>query len=131
MRISDWSSDVCSSDLNLLQQPPRIFVVLRQNADPAVEHEVIPYLVTADAYEGEHYGQAGDEIVDAVSMPPEVMALVADFVKVHHVEEVFVKRKRKKAKNAEDESFSRRPRSEEHTSELPSLMRHPYAVFCL
>src|SRR3546814_914318 len=42
-------------------------------------------------------------------MPPEVMALVADFVKVHHVEEVFVKRKRKKAKNAEDESFSRRP----------------------
>src|SRR3546814_8318631 len=22
-------------------------------------------------------------------------------------------------------------RSEEHTSELPSLMRHPYAVFCL
>src|SRR3546814_15842480 len=66
-------------------------------------------LVTADAYEGEHYGQAGDEIVDAVSMPPEVMALVADFVKVHHVEEVFVKRKRKKAKNAEDESFSRRP----------------------
>src|SRR3546814_21129118 len=87
MRISDWSSDVCSSDLNLLQQPPRIFVVLRQNADPAVEHEVIPYLVTADAYEGEHYGQAGDEIVDAVSMQPEVMALVADFVKVPHVEE--------------------------------------------
>src|SRR3546814_8078367 len=22
-------------------------------------------------------------------------------------------------------------RSEEHTSELPSLMRHPYAIFCL
>src|SRR3546814_5603340 len=30
-----------------------------------------------------------------------------------------------------DYQFSVVPRSEEHTSELPSLMRIPYAVFCL
>src|SRR3546814_1568622 len=112
MRISDWSSDVCSSDLNLLQQPPRIFVVLRQNADPDVEHEVIPYLVTADAYDGEHYGQAGDEIVVEVRKPPEVMAQGADSVKANNVEEDLVKRKSKKAKNDEDEAIRGRTQSE-------------------
>src|SRR3546814_9602611 len=30
-----------------------------------------------------------------------------------------------------DEAFARRRRSEEHTSELQSLMRTSYAVFCL
>src|SRR3546814_3223170 len=30
-----------------------------------------------------------------------------------------------------DQSHGRSPRSEEHTSELQSLMRIPYAVFCL
>src|SRR3546814_8848204 len=31
----------------------------------------------------------------------------------------------------EDCNFQRQPRSEEHTSELQSLMRNSYAVFCL
>src|SRR3546814_4414217 len=34
-----FRSDTLGYKDNLLQQPPRIFVVLRQNADPAVEHE--------------------------------------------------------------------------------------------
>src|SRR3546814_13329181 len=83
-----FRSDTLGYKDNLLQQPPRIFVVLRQNADPAVEHEVIPYLVTADASAGENYGQAGDEIVDAVRKPPVGRALVRGIGQVHHVEGV-------------------------------------------
>src|SRR3546814_947895 len=32
---------------------------------------------------------------------------------------------------ADESGYVKRPRSEEHTSELQSLMRHSYAVFCL
>lgn len=107
-----FRSDTPGYEINLLQQPPRVYVVLRQNSDPAVEHEVIPYLVTANAYETEHYAQDGDEIVEAVAMPAEVVALVDDFVKAHPTNDVFVKRKRKGAKGAkaaEADPFSRRP----------------------
>ena len=54
-------------------------------------------LVTADPYEGE--GLAGDPglVVEAVAMPDTVRAEVAAFFEAHHVEEPFVKRKRKRA----------------------------------
>jgi len=94
--------------VNLSQEPPRIFVILRSNIDPAIDHELIPYLVTADPFEAQHYLDSGEEIVEAVTVPAEVLAFVRDFVEAHHVEEVFVKRRRKEAKG-EDEPFSRRP----------------------
>lgn len=103
-----FRSDTDGYKMNLAQQPPRIFVVLRRNEDPAVDHEMVPYLVTANPYETQHYVESGEEIVDGVAMPGEVMALVADFADAHHVEEVFVKRRRKEAKE-QDEPFSRRP----------------------
>lgn len=103
-----FRSDTPGYEFNLVQEPPRVFVVLRPNSDPAVEHEVIPYLVTANAYETEHYAQDGDEIVEGVVMPAEVVALLADFVKANPVNDTFVKRKRKNAKGRDD-PFSRRP----------------------
>src|SRR3546814_3316815 len=75
MRISDWSSDVCSSDLN------------RQVA-AVVEEEVAV--------------DVGREHPDAVA------ALEVDVARRRDLQ-----------------------RSEEHTSELQSLMRISYAVFCL
>src|SRR3546814_6940866 len=99
--------------MNLAQRPPRVFVVLRRAAESGAEHELLPYLVTVDAYATEHYTDSGEEVVEGVAMPPEVVTLVADFCETHHVEQPFVKR------------------SEEHTSELQSLMRSSYAAFCL
>jgi hypothetical protein len=53
--------------------------------------------VSADPAEGESYTQVGDDLVEAVPMPPAVQAIVAAFVAEHHVERLFVKRKRDRA----------------------------------
>src|SRR3546814_2490600 len=89
MRISDWSSDVCSSDLNLAD-PGRILIA---SPDPGIVEALSPggWSDCADARERTW------------------MFLVGD--------------------NAAAEQFGLR--SEEHTSELQSLMRISYAVFCL
>lgn len=94
--------------VNLSQEPPRVFVVLRARPDNAEGHELIPFLVTADPFEAQNYLNSGEEVVEPVAMPLEVLALVRDFVEVHHVETVFTKRQRKDAKGRAD-PFSRRP----------------------
>src|SRR3546814_5951424 len=100
MRISDWSSDVCSSDLQLLDtvEPRRAF---------DGQHGLInqPQLILGDSNTQIEFGPAttlnrfghfGTE--DNRPSPP---------------------------------CFLRAVRSEEHTSELQSLMRSSNAVFCL
>src|SRR3546814_10015256 len=90
MRISDWSSDVCSSDLLLLKRLDR-----------------------RDRQTGKIAGlvdEAGRLVLD-------LLDLVVDLLQRpgggQHVLRVVA------------------GRSEEHTSELQSLMRISYAVFCL
>lgn len=82
--------------VNLAQQPPRIFVVLRDDDDPDSEHELLPFLVTVCPYEAQDYLDSGEEQVEAVSMPEAVAAFVQDYCGRHHVEETFTKRKRKR-----------------------------------
>src|SRR3546814_9073308 len=78
MRISDWSSDVCSSDLSCRSESPQS-VRSRIRAVPGWQHH---------ADDSRYRGLSRQHLL--------------------HV-----------------------PRSEEHTSELQSLMRISYAVFCL
>src|SRR3546814_10472005 len=104
MRISDWSSDVCSSDLaspistesQAAFAPPPI----EQVVAAIKEHK--PDLVFA----------AHVETASGIMLPEDYMRQVA--AAVHAVGGLFVL-----------------DRSEEHTSELQSLMRNSYAVFCL
>src|SRR3546814_10304835 len=107
MRISDWSSDVCSSDLfaDALQRRGggRAFEVLGIFPQRA-RH------VCAD--------QARRDAIDAHPLRPEFDREIARDLHVGGL---------RNAIGADD----RRPRSEEHTSELQSLMRISYAVFCL
>src|SRR3546814_6345555 len=89
MRISDWSSDVCSSDL-----------LAHEDGGQAVAQHAL------------HGGQQLRLVVDH-----HVVARgIAPLDRVEHVLLVQV---------------DQHPRSEEHTSELQSLMRSSYAVFCL
>src|SRR3546814_7622865 len=91
MRISDWSSDVCSSDL-------------RPSGDVGRRVAAIGL--------GRNIGHFGHRKGDDVHRQ-----------NAHHGEA---------AQRVEgDEAFARNFRSEEHTSELQSLMRISYAVFCL
>ena len=76
-------------------QTPSVYIVLRSDdADSPsglrVEH------VTVSPYEAQDYADSGEEIVEKVPMPPAVLSWVADFVRDHHVEEEFVKRRRNK-----------------------------------
>src|SRR3546814_10347819 len=118
MRISDWSSDVCSSDLDY----PRLGAVGdghqhrggHDRAAPAAD--VVVALVAREQHDA--FGRMVERAAQAVG-------------------------ERHAASNAKNApslhtpagvsppASARSARSEEHTSELQSLMRISYAVFCL
>ncbi len=85
--------------LNLSKPVPAVYVVLRPGEE-AEDHEVEPFLVTVCPYEAQDYLDADDDIVEGVAMPEAVIAWVQDFVDRHYRDEPFVKRKRKKWKEA-------------------------------
>ncbi len=79
---------------NLRLETPLLWVILRPvEADPPYELAA----VTADPAEGEAMTEAGANLVDTVTMPKPMQDAIAAFVAEHHVEEVFVKRKRDRA----------------------------------
>ena len=91
---------------NLTHQPPRLFVVLRSGEDAEGDHDVVPFLVTACPYEAQDYLDSGEELVEPVIMPPGVAAFVQAYIDRHHVDEPFLKRKRKRH-DPEESGFSR------------------------
>src|SRR3546814_6566910 len=122
MRISDWSSDVCSSDLGLIPYRtaaecidwsipcPSIFERKRPLAEATLKRiargvmryvvdAANPFIVPIANYGAGLRVNAADEPLTTITANPKGGA--------HAV------------------------RSEEHTSELQSLMRISYAVFCL
>src|SRR3546814_8682117 len=86
MRISDWSSDVCSSDLEV-----------------AVIEDFLPAQLSEDEAKAAIAAIVAQLGASSLKDMGRVMAAVKE----------------------------RHGRSEEHTSELQSLMRISYAVFCL
>ncbi len=94
--------------VNLSQDPPRLYIVLRKEEEGRCDHEVVPFLVTVSPYEAQDYLDSGEDQVDAVPMPDGVIAFVQNFITRHHVDEPFRKRKRKPADSG-DEAFARRP----------------------
>src|SRR3546814_8821673 len=109
MRISDWSSDVCSSDLDEN--------ALASEALRRVEQESSTWLVADLA---RHI---------ATLLPPGVAANAIEHVDV--IDRIAVRGAARCLELAPDHEGPYRRRSEEHTSELQSLMRTSYAVFCL
>src|SRR3546814_8742760 len=99
MRISDWSSDVCSSDL-VSQDERESGVRAILNFGHTFGHAIEAGLGFGAWLHGEAVGCG---MVQAAELSQQVLGLSAQNV----------------------------ARSEEHTSELQSLMRISYAVFCL
>src|SRR3546814_7533087 len=98
MRISDWSSDVCSSDLDALRSP-----ALREvGRGQATKRDIA--VARTQSFADQIRVAAVRAIQDAVDLAKAVQPVGRRIV-------------------------SRR--SEEHASELQSLMRISYAVFCL
>src|SRR3546814_6139815 len=96
MRISDWSSDVCSSDLRRVCSPPRTVPSTRWSP---------PRCAVGMRREGGVYRAVSGDVESPAGIGRVVLSERGD--------------------PRPDE------RSEEHTSELQSLMRNSYAVFCL
>src|SRR3546814_10511582 len=109
MRISDWGSDVCSSDLD------------RDRARRAAEQD-----------------RFGERAMHRRLEPGQV-AIIASMLGAAHAISAPPPNERKDRKKLDAAKAIDRPkmiwisrrRSEEHTSELQSLMRISYAVFCL
>src|SRR3546814_2551254 len=125
MRISDWSSDVCSSDLLWRRQRysrlrPGVQPHLRQRAGHRPKQRGL------DRSRPER--SAGRLGLCHVGMPTAVEQ------RAHRPLWLFRERDRRLQHHALATALRRRggaDRSEEHTSELQSLMRISYAVFCL
>src|SRR3546814_5052072 len=124
MRISDWSSDVCSSDLLFGRVRKNRRAVLRAHviALPVQlrgivdVQENIQNIVIADdvgvKLHPDRLGMAGIAVADlTIGRVCDPAAGITAFHRQHALQII--------------------ERSEEHTSELQSLMRSSYAVYCL
>src|SRR3546814_6366496 len=113
MRISDWSSDVCSSDLPYADQTGQVPV--RVEFPDGVTGVLRSYVGLQEWIWTANFEAYGAFPARLGSMPPG--------------------RYRFCVEGRSRQSFAFVPyafcRSEEHTSELQSLMRISYAVFCL
>jgi hypothetical protein len=79
---------------NLRTEAPLLWVALRPT-DGEPPYEI--FMVTANPAEGEALTEPATDLVDTVPMPDPIREAVAAFVAEHHVEQVFVKRKRDRA----------------------------------
>src|SRR3546814_3136933 len=113
MRISDWSSDVCSSDLQTLGLGPGVgddlFGILRRLVRLGLIAGKQRLSLGAQPGRLVQFGLYLGGI--AVQRPPD---------RLRHL-----------FPDHDADQDQHRNRSEEHTSELQSLMRISYAVFCL
>src|SRR3546814_1852496 len=133
LRISDWSSDVCSSDLVVIARVggcedcgsranTECHELWSYDEDLAVQKLAGFRAVCKDCHETYHLGYAS--VRDRYAVAFQRLVTINRILK-HETEEF------------EEEIFSKflrrseLERSEEHTSELQSLMRNSYAVFCL
>src|SRR3546814_7809073 len=130
MRISDWSSDVCSSDLDDYDVLQRLHAVDldQQLRDDRALH-VGADAGAAGAEHGVHLVEEDDDRPALLRLLPGPLEHEADLAL--GLAHVLVEQLR--ALDVEEVRAGRvgAGRSEEHTSELQSLMRISYAVFCL
>lgn len=93
-----WRSDTEAYLTGLSARTPSVGVVMREVSDPGAAEPIEVVLATASPYEAQDYLDSGEEIVELVPMPDGLIALIRDFVRQHHQEETFVKRKRDRAR---------------------------------
>src|SRR3546814_1312970 len=135
MRISDWSSDVCSSDLII--EP--VDADDQAAADPALAHALLHVAGGGAACAGDEIlrvdsDRAGDR---ADRAPADGQRVVRPQRATHLMRHVMAERFEPFLGLEPDHVIGEQRldqpamRSEEHTSELQSLMRISYAVFFL
>src|SRR3546814_2666090 len=116
MRISDWSSDVCSSDLC-----ESLF-----SGDPATTKRqigrLVGYMISNTMIQTRDYDHP--LFYYEATMRTKALDLLTQLKRFIHARVI-------KSPQLQQTRFKGQQRSEEHPSELQSLMRSSYAVFCL
>src|SRR3546814_1352966 len=129
MRISDWSSDVCTSDLQFIDQRRRAGrwrnVLAMLGGEPGA----------APSAEETFVARSSLEAFDALAVDHRAVLLLVvveglPYQEAAHALDVPVGTVMSRLSRARAEYRRLTGRSEEHTSELQSLMRISYAVFC-
>src|SRR3546814_4621365 len=114
MRISDWSSDVCASDLSSGESSPRHRL--------CEQHAFHPSSFSASVLTKVKWNCVPPPCAGSIQMrPPLASTIVRQIERPSPMPSAFVL----------TIALKSWARSEEHTSELQSLMRISYAVFCL
>ncbi|MFD1343317.1 DUF3305 domain-containing protein [Litorisediminicola beolgyonensis] len=119
-----WRGEAEAYRIALTEAVPSLYVVLRPATDGTFPWRV--HLVTANPHEAALFSESGDEIVEKVAMPPEVLSFVAQWTAAHYVEEPFVKRKRRKHRDDRPEGGIGDPRISQDTDvyRAPTARRH-------
>src|SRR3546814_5681637 len=135
MRISDWSSDVCSSDL-----VPRNVVITGAASVTSVTFTITGTDVFGDDLVETITGPTGATAASGKKAFKTVTAIAVSATTTAAVTvgtgdvlglPVYLPSSGAVLKELQDGASATAGRSEEHTSELQSLMRITYAVFCL
>src|SRR3546814_5682476 len=132
MRISDWSSDVCSSDLTLVVEPSIQYSHSQVNRFTFLGVEILDTFLIGlleaqdadrDLYQAAITGRFG--ITDRLEAEIKVPYIYRDDRISFIIPQIDPDAQL--TQDVDGDGI----RSEEHTSELQSLMRISYAVFCL
>src|SRR3546814_10158190 len=127
MRISDWSSDVCSSDLLLAERGTVVTNGAGINAITIAEYVVMGMLTVAKGYREVVRAQERREWLHDSPGKAELFGSKALLLGYGAIGKLIEERLKG---FAVDVTVVRRSRSEEHTSELQSLMRSSNACLC-
>src|SRR3546814_10884186 len=124
MRISDWSSDVCSSDLVSTTTSTNPVPRLKTRYDDEIRAALKETLGLGNIMEVPRLEKivVNMGVGAALAQPSLLEGALKDLGVITGQKPVVTKAKK---------SIANFKRSEEHTSKLQSLMRISYAVFCL
>ena len=95
-------TDTSNYKHNIEAAQPLVWVALRPAATPA---GFTLQTVTVDPGEAHIHADTGNDLVEALPMPPGLLAATTEFIARHHVEREFYKRKRDRA---DPEALARR-----------------------
>src|SRR3546814_9820687 len=137
MRISDWSSDVCSSDLEIERttnhdvKAVEYFIKerLKDDAELGPALEFVHFACTSEDINNLSYALMLSQARQDVLLP-KLDALIEALRAMAHEHAALPMLSRTHGQTASPTTVGKE-RSEEHTSELQSLMRISYALFCL
>lgn len=92
--VALYPSDTANYRDNLAAAAPLVWVVLRPGGS---RHGLVLHAVTVDGGEAEAMADAGQDLMDALPLPPFLASAMAAYVAEHHVERAFFKRRRDRA----------------------------------